>query len=153
MSTSESKWLLNGSLSTRARRYSGRCSITAWAPQARRPTFCLAHIAYAWRSSPFWVLDIFLCLNILCVLVFFVGLAKLHCGATPPSVMVLFTLYVGIFVKEYKIVNQNFWLAWTVKRKTTLSPLPLALGNGNQPYKLHIYYLFILQHLMPEKSE
>ena len=50
-----------------------------------------------------------------------------------------------------KLLTTIFGWLEHVKRKTTLSPLPLALGNGNQPYKLYIYYLFMLQHLMPEK--
>ena len=34
--------------------------------------------------------------------VFLVGLAKLHCGATPPSVMVLFTIIMLFDLKSLK---------------------------------------------------
>ena len=59
----------------------------------RREGRCSARFAFAWRSSLFCVPVLFLYLCLLWVYVFYgfyVGSAKLQCGATPPSVMVLF---------------------------------------------------------------
>ena len=60
----------------------------------RREGRSSARFAFAWRSSLFCVPVLFLYLCLLWVYVFYgfyVGSAKLQCGATPPSVMVLFT--------------------------------------------------------------
>ena len=58
----------------------------------RREGRCSARFAFARRSSLFCVPVLFLYLCLLWVYVFYgfyVGSAKLQCGATPPSVMVL----------------------------------------------------------------
>ena len=55
----------------------------------QQSTFCSVCFAYARPSSLYCVLDLFL---YLCV-----GSAKLHCGATPPSVMVLFIFHLTLF--------------------------------------------------------
>ena len=59
----------------------------------RREGRSSARFAFAWRSSLFCVPVLFLYLCLLWVYVFYgfcVRSAKLQCGATPPSVMVLF---------------------------------------------------------------
>ena len=63
-----------------------------WPSRLRRSGRYVIHTPDDPRSS-FSILYIFLFLSVLwesVFSVFLVGLAKLHCGATPPSVMVLF---------------------------------------------------------------
>ena len=69
----------------------------------QQPTFCSVCFAYARPSSLYCVLDLFL---YLCV-----GSAKLHCGATPPSVMVIIFLVVKGWEKLRKIDR----IGWRIK--------------------------------------
>ena len=69
--------------------------------------------AFGRRSSLFCVPVLFLYLCLLWVYVFYgfyVGSAKLQCGATPPSVMVLFSLWDNSRVKSIGII-QTFVLS------------------------------------------
>ena len=76
----------------------------------RREGRCSARFAFARRSSLICVPVLFLYLCWLWVYVFYgfyVGPAKLQCGATPPSVMVLFSFSPGCCNRHCNIVDET----------------------------------------------
>ena len=76
----------------------------------RREGRCSARFAFARRSSFFCVPVLFLYLCLLWVYVFYgfyVGSAKLQCGATPPSVMVLFSVIIFMIWLNFLYFQAN----------------------------------------------